>query len=102
MTLEALGVGVWDQFVPTLDSRSNERGHGGMHPRFDHFTNQIIFRTRLVTVDGKARAVHTELDPTNKMLRGRLRTFESANIMTVALIMLAFNSMEVGQELTYL
>jgi hypothetical protein len=83
--LQSKGVEVWEDFIPTLDGRTNERSDGGIHPWLDDLAEEVIIGGGLEAVDSKAGRVDTKLDPAEEELRARLWAFESTNIVTIGL-----------------
>ena len=86
MRPQHLRVSVGYNLIATFDSSSNDRSNRRVLPGLNDFTNQVVGGVGLVAVDSKARRVDAKLDPTYKMLRGWLGSFEPSNVMTVALI----------------
>lgn len=85
MGFEHEGVEVWNQLVASLDGVTNEGSNFGVHPGFDHAADSVIVFVRFKTVDCEARGVDAELNPAEKEFWGGLRTFETANVVAVAL-----------------
>jgi hypothetical protein len=54
-----------------------------MHPGLNNIADGVVFAC-LEAVDGKARGVYAQLNPSEEKLWGWLGTFKAADVMSVA------------------